>query len=224
MNGTYRAIEISKPGVFTEVSRPLQDPGPNQVRIRVEACGVCHTDSALVNGELPNLTYPRVPGHEVIGRIDAVGSNVKSRSVGQRVGVGICGGWDDTCVSCLRGDFVNCANAVLTGIMIDGGYAEVMIIDARSTVTIPDGLESAQGSTAPVCRCDDVQCAAECRLACGWARRDPRRWRTRSPWDSVREKDGIQDRRHWSRSGVGETRKGTRRARIHRQRGGRCGS
>ena len=81
---------------------------------------MCHTDSLLVNGELPNLTYPRVPGHEVIGRIDAVGTNVTSRSVGQRVGVGICGGWDDKCLSCLRGDFVNCANAVLTGIMIDG--------------------------------------------------------------------------------------------------------
>src|ERR1700746_2914879 len=142
MNRTYRAIEITKPGVFTEVSRPLQDPGPNQVRIRVEACGVCHTDSALVNGELPNLTYPRVPGHEVIGRIDGVGSNVTTRSVGQRVGVGICGGWDDTCLACLRGDFVNCANSVLTGIMIDGGYAEVMMIDARTTVTIPHGLES----------------------------------------------------------------------------------
>src|SRR5713226_8766160 len=72
MNATYRAIEISEPGVFTEVSRPLQEPGPNQVRIRVEACGVCHTDSLLVDGALPNLIYPRVPGHEVIGRIEAV--------------------------------------------------------------------------------------------------------------------------------------------------------
>src|SRR6201998_4632355 len=146
MSGTYKAMKVTKPGVLTKEKKPLQNPGPNQVRIRVEACGVCHTDSALVNRELPNLTYPRVPGHEVIGRIDAVGSNVKSRSVGQRVGVGICGGWDDTCISCLRGDFVNCANAVLTGIMIDGGYAEVMMIDARSTVTIPDGLESVKGA------------------------------------------------------------------------------
>ena len=146
MNSTYRAIEISKPGVFNEVSRPLRDPGPNQVRIRVEACGVCHTDSMLVNAEIPNLTYPRVPGHEVIGRIDAVGSNVRTRSVGQRVGVGICGGWDDTCLSCLRGDFVNCVNGVLTGIMIDGGYAEVMTIEARATVTIPDGLESVKAA------------------------------------------------------------------------------
>src|SRR2546427_10234598 len=105
MSRTYKAIEISKPGVCTEVSRPLQEHGPNQVRIRVEACGVCHTDSLLVDGALPNLIYPRVPGLEVIGRIDAVGSNVTPRSVGQRVGVGICGGWDDTCLSCLRGDF-----------------------------------------------------------------------------------------------------------------------
>jgi propanol-preferring alcohol dehydrogenase len=146
MKGTYKAIEISKPGVFTEVSRPLQDPGPDQVRIQVEACGVCHTDSVLVNREIPNLSYPRVPGHEVIGRIDAVGSNVKTRSVGQRVGVGIFGERDDICVSCLRGDFVNCANAALTGITIDGGYAEVMMIAARSTVTIPDGLESVKAA------------------------------------------------------------------------------
>jgi propanol-preferring alcohol dehydrogenase len=124
MKDTYRAIEISKPGTFTEVRRPLQDPGPNQVRIRVEACGVCHTDSLLVDGALPNLIYPRVPGHEVIGRIDAVGSNVTTRSVGQRVGVGICGGWDDTCLACLRGDFV----------------------EARTTVTIPDGLESVKAA------------------------------------------------------------------------------
>src|SRR5215467_574925 len=146
MKGTYRAIEVTKPGVFTEVSRPLQDPGPDQVRIRVEACGVCHTDSMLVNAEIPNLKFPRVPGHEIIGHIDAVGSNVTTRSVGQRVGVGICGGWDDTCLSCLRGDFVNCANAVLTGIMIDGGYAEVMMIEARATVTIPDGLQAVKAA------------------------------------------------------------------------------
>ena len=135
MSAKYRAIEVSKPGVFTEVNRPLQDPGPNQVRIRVEACGVCHTDSLLVDGALPNLAYPRVPGHGVIGRIDAVGANVTTRAVGQRVGVGICGGWDDTCLACLRGDFVSCSNGVLTGIMIAGGYAEVMMIEVRATVT-----------------------------------------------------------------------------------------
>src|SRR4029077_6910808 len=138
MSETYKAIEVTKPGVLTEVTKPVQNPGPNQVRIRVEACGACHPHSLLGDGALPYLTYPRVPGHEVIGRIDAVGANVTTRSVGQRVGVGICGGWDDTCLACLRGDFVNCSNGVLTGIMIDGGYAEVMMIEARATVTIPD--------------------------------------------------------------------------------------
>lgn len=142
MSETYKAIEVTRPGVFTEVDRPLQDPGPDQVRIRIEACGVCHTDSMLVNQELPGLTYPRVPGHEVVGRIDAVGANVRTRSVGQRVGVGISGGRDGTCIACLRGDFVNCTNPVLTGIMVDGGYAEVMTIQADATVTIPDGLQS----------------------------------------------------------------------------------
>jgi alcohol dehydrogenase, propanol-preferring len=87
-DATYKAIEVTKPGIFTEVDRPLREPGSNEVRVRVEACGVCRTDSALMNEELPGLSYPRVPGHEVIGRIDAVGSNVRTRSVGQRVGIG----------------------------------------------------------------------------------------------------------------------------------------
>src|SRR5438128_9403829 len=107
MSAKYRAIEVSKPGVFTEVNRPLQDPGPNQVRIRVEACGVCHTDSLLVDGALPNLAYPRVPGHEVIGRIDAVGANVTTRAVGQRVGVAGSAGCNDTYHAGPRGYFVN---------------------------------------------------------------------------------------------------------------------
>jgi D-arabinose 1-dehydrogenase-like Zn-dependent alcohol dehydrogenase len=196
MSATYKAIEVTKPGVLTEVERPLRASGLNEVRIRVEACGVCHTDSMLVNAEIPNLTYPRVPGHEIIGRIDALGSNVKTRSVGQRVGGGICGGWDDTCLSCLRGDFVNCANAVLTGIMIDGGYAEVMIIEARATVTIPDGLEPVKAAPLLCAGVTTYNALAECGLACRRARRSPRGWRTRSPWNSIREKDGIQDRGH----------------------------
>src|SRR5438445_12100390 len=110
MSAKYRAIEVSKPGVFTEVTRPLQDPGPNQVRIRVEACGVCHTDSLLVDGALPNLAYPRVPGHEVIGRIDAVGANVTTRAVGQRAGGGVCRGWGGSCLACPRGACVRVPN------------------------------------------------------------------------------------------------------------------
>jgi D-arabinose 1-dehydrogenase-like Zn-dependent alcohol dehydrogenase len=146
MGTTYRAIEVNKPGEFSEVTRPLREPGPNQVRIRVEACGVCHTDSTTVEGQFPNLIFPRVPGHEVVGRIDAVGANVRTRSVGQRVGVGFLAGWDGTCISCFRGDFVNCINPVISGITIDGGYAEVMIVDERSTVTIPDVLQSVRAA------------------------------------------------------------------------------
>src|SRR6201984_3684574 len=146
MKSTYRAIEISKPGGFTEVSRPLQDPSPNHVRIRVDACGVCHTDSALVDGEFPNLTYPRVPGHEVVGRIDAVGSSVRGWQVGQRVGVGFLAGSCGYCEFCRGGDLVNCSNQEFTGIHSDGGYAEVMIAKATGLVHIPDDLSSADAA------------------------------------------------------------------------------
>src|SRR5215470_767439 len=88
MSETYKAIEVRRPGEFAEVKRPLQDPGHDQVRIRVEACGVCHSDAATVEGNFPGTTYPRVPGHEVVGRIDAVGPGVRGWQVGQRVGVG----------------------------------------------------------------------------------------------------------------------------------------
>ena len=91
MNATYKAIEVSKPGEFSQVQKPLLEPGPNQVRIRVAACGVCHSDSGTVEGVFP-ISWPRVPGHEVVGRIDALGSGVQGWAVGQRVGVGFLEG------------------------------------------------------------------------------------------------------------------------------------
>jgi alcohol dehydrogenase, propanol-preferring len=139
---TYKAYEITSPGEFTQVVRPLVEPGPGQIRLRVEACGVCHTDSATVDGQFPGLTFPRVPGHEVIGRIDAIGPDVRRWQVGQRVGVGFFGGEDGGCESCQRGDFINCINPIINGVTIDGGYAEVMIAEARATVAIPDELSS----------------------------------------------------------------------------------
>ena len=142
MTTTYRAYEITSPGKFAPVVRPLVEPGPGQVRLRVEACGVCHTDSVTVDGQFPGLTLPRVPGHEVIGRLDAIGPDVKTRQVGQRVGVGFFGGEDGVCESCQRGDFINCINPIINGVTIDGGYAEVMIAQARATVAIPDELSS----------------------------------------------------------------------------------
>jgi alcohol dehydrogenase, propanol-preferring len=142
MKGTYKAVEVSAPGVLRVVERPIPEPDPGQVRIRVEACGVCHTDAATITGTYPGLQLPRVPGHEVVGRIEAFGSGVSKWKIGQRVGVGFFGGEDGTCEPCRRGDVVNCLNAVVPGVTMDGGYAEVMIAEARGLAAIPDELTS----------------------------------------------------------------------------------
>ena len=141
MSATYRAIEVSKPGLFAEVRRTLVDPGSDQVRIRVEACGVCHSDPGTVEGLFP-ITFPRVPGHEAVGRIDAVGSEVKGWAVGERVGVGFLGGACGYCDFCRNGDLVNCKNQEFTGIHSDGGYAEVMLAKASGLMRIPDDMSS----------------------------------------------------------------------------------
>jgi propanol-preferring alcohol dehydrogenase len=131
--------------MFSEVRKPLLDPGPNQVRIRVEACGVCHSDAATVDGLFP-IDWPRVPGHEVVGRIDALGSGVQGWALGQRVGVGFLSGFCGYCEFCRNGDLVNCRNQEYTGIHHDGGYAEVMIAKASGLVSIPDDLSSADAA------------------------------------------------------------------------------
>src|SRR5260370_18652731 len=125
MPGTYRAIEVSAPGELRVVEREISEPGAGQVRIRVEACGVCDTDAVRVMGVYPGLTLPRVPGHEVVGRIEALGSGVSKWKIGQRVGVGLIAGEDGVCESCRRGDIVNCQSPVTSGVTVDGGYAEV---------------------------------------------------------------------------------------------------
>src|SRR2546428_13868998 len=142
MSGTYTAVEVSRAGTLQVVKRPLAEPAAGQVRIRVEACGICHTDAATVTGVYPGLMLPRVPGHEVVGRIDALGSGVSKWTVGQRVGVGFFGGEDGVCEPCRRGDMVNCQNPVYPGISADGGYAEVMIAEARGLASVPDELTS----------------------------------------------------------------------------------
>jgi alcohol dehydrogenase, propanol-preferring len=146
MKGAYQAVEVSAPGTLRVVERPISEPGAGQVRIRVEACGICHTDAATITGAYPGLTLPRVPGHEVVGRIDAVGSGVSRWKVGQRVGVGLIAGEDGTCESCRRGDMVNCENPVVSGVTVDGGYAEMMIAEARGIASIPDELNSAEAA------------------------------------------------------------------------------
>jgi D-arabinose 1-dehydrogenase-like Zn-dependent alcohol dehydrogenase len=142
MGATYRAIEITKPGTFRLVERSVVVPGEGQVSIRVEACGVCHSDAGTVEGQLPGVVYPRVPGHEAIGRIEEVGQGVTTWQVGQRVGVGFFGGEDGTCETCRRGDTAYCQNPIITGVTSDGGYAEMMIAEARALALIPDELKS----------------------------------------------------------------------------------
>ncbi|RXH57110.1 alcohol dehydrogenase [Granulicella sibirica] len=146
MSATYKAVEVTSPGQFTAVERPLIDPGPGQVRIRVEACGVCHSDAATVLGQFPGLTYPRVPGHEIVGRIDAIGPNVTRFQIGQRVGVGFFGGEDGTCEPCRRGDPTQCLHPIIPGITTDGGYAEVVIAEARAAAIIPEELTPAEAA------------------------------------------------------------------------------
>ncbi len=142
MSNTYLAAQVSAPGRIELVQREVPEPGALQVRIRVEACGICRTDALTVEGGFPGIAYPRVPGHEVVGRIDAVGNAVQSWKVGQRVGVGFMGGQCNECASCRRGDFVNCQRQAMSGISSDGGYSEVMLAQANGLVAIPDGLSS----------------------------------------------------------------------------------
>lgn len=141
MSGTYKAVEVTKPNEFSVTNKPVRDPGPGQVRIRVEACGVCHSDAATVEGLFP-IEWPRVPGHEAVGRIDALGEGVQGWKVGQRVGVGFLGGSCGYCEFCRNGDLVNCKNQEFTGIHHDGGYAEMMIAKASGLMSIPDELSS----------------------------------------------------------------------------------
>src|SRR6516225_6880366 len=141
MSAMYKAIQVMKPGEFATVMKPLVDPGPGQVRIRVEASGVCHSDAGTVEGSFP-IDWPRVPGHEVVGRIDALGSGVQGWAVGQRVGVGFLGGPCGYCEFCRNGDLVNCRNQEYTGVHSDGGYAEVMVAKSSGLVSIPDSMSS----------------------------------------------------------------------------------
>jgi hypothetical protein len=138
-----RVIEIAKPNApFELVERPTPEPGPRQVRIKVEACGICHSDVFTATGTFPGVHYPAVPGHEVAGRIDAVGPEITTWKVGQRVGVGWFGGACFVCDRCRRGDFITCRNLKVPGIHYDGGYADYMIAPIDALASIPDELDA----------------------------------------------------------------------------------
>jgi D-arabinose 1-dehydrogenase-like Zn-dependent alcohol dehydrogenase len=138
---TYRAVQAVAPGQLAMTALPVPDPPADHVRVRVEACGICHTDATTVEAVFP-IDFPRVPGHEVVGRIDAVGDGVTRWSVGERVGVGFLAGHCGHCARCRRGDFVSCENQAFTGVHVDGGYAEVLIAKQSGLVAIPDALDT----------------------------------------------------------------------------------
>jgi D-arabinose 1-dehydrogenase-like Zn-dependent alcohol dehydrogenase len=139
MKTKMKVAQISKPGGdFELMERDIPEPGPGQVRIRVEACGVCHSDMLVKEGYWPGLQYPRIPGHEIAGHLDALGAGVTSWKKGDRVGVGWHGGHDFVCDECRRGDFAMCANRKVTGIDYDGGYAEYVIAPAEALAAIPN--------------------------------------------------------------------------------------
>jgi D-arabinose 1-dehydrogenase-like Zn-dependent alcohol dehydrogenase len=142
-----KAVQVSKPGGnFELVERNIPEPGRNQVRIKVEACGICHSDELVKEGHWPGIQYPRIPGHEIAGRVDAVGADVTNWKPGQRVGVGWHGGHDFTCDACRRGDFINCQAEEITALSHDGGYAEYMVTPAEAVAAIPDELPAAEAA------------------------------------------------------------------------------
>ncbi|MES1258627.1 MAG: alcohol dehydrogenase catalytic domain-containing protein, partial [Acidobacteriota bacterium] len=143
-----RAVQIAAPrGALELVERDIPDPGAGTVRMRVQACGICHSDTITKEGAFPGLQYPRVPGHEVAGVIDAVGAGVAGWKAGQRVGVGWNGGYCGYCDECRRGRFFACQTATqVTGITFDGGYADYVIAPAAALARIPDELTAVEAA------------------------------------------------------------------------------
>src|SRR5256885_7769952 len=144
---TMKAAQVPKPGAdFQIVEREIPKPGVGHVRIKVQACGVCHSDVFTKEGAWPGIQYPRVPGHEVVGIIDEVGAGVSEWKEGQRSGVGWHGGHDGTCLACRRGDFGNCQNMKIAGISYDGGYQQYMVAPMEALTAIPESLSDTEAA------------------------------------------------------------------------------
>jgi D-arabinose 1-dehydrogenase-like Zn-dependent alcohol dehydrogenase len=142
-----RVAQVSRPkGPFEIVERPIPEPGAGTVRIKVQACGVCHSDSLTKEGAMPWIQYPRVPGHEVAGVIDAVGPGVAGWEAGQKVGVGWNGGYCGYCDHCRRGEFFACVRGQITGITYDGGYAEYLVAPASAVALMPADLPAVEAA------------------------------------------------------------------------------
>lgn len=143
---TYRAFQVTGQRQFELVEREVVDPEPGRVRVRVLACGVCHSDFIAGEGARPDPSQPIVPGHEIIGVVDAVGPGVTAWSVGDRVGLGFLGGHCGECAQCQRGDFVNCLNQPQSGTTEDGGYAEMVYARASGLVRVPEGMNPTEAA------------------------------------------------------------------------------
>src|SRR5215813_10409655 len=142
-----KVAQIPHPGAdFQIVEREIPTPDAGQARIKVQACGVCHSDALTKDGSWPGIQYPRVPGHEVVGTIDEIGAGVSEWTMGQRVGVGWHGGHDGTCLACRRGDFGNCRNHKIAGISYDGGYQQYMLAPVEALVAIPESLGATEAA------------------------------------------------------------------------------
>ena len=147
IRNNMHAIQVPQPnGPFEIIERDIPEPGAGQVRIKVQACGICHSDSLVKEGSFPGTEYPRVPGHEVAGIIEAAGEDVTEWKLGQRVGVGMYGGQCGHCESCRGGDISACSETRLTGITYDGGYADYMIASAKALALIPDELSAIEAA------------------------------------------------------------------------------
>jgi alcohol dehydrogenase len=144
---SVRSVTVDAPGgVLAITEGPRPEPGYGQVRLAVEASGICHSDVALVGGHLPGLAFPLTPGHEIAGRIDAVGEGVQGWAAGDRVAVGWYGGHCTSCDACRRGDFVHCANGQITGVSYPGGYSDSVIVPATALARIPEGMSAEQAA------------------------------------------------------------------------------
>ena len=158
-----RAVQVPRAkGPFEIVEREIPEPSPGTVRIKVQACGICHSDSITKEGLFPGIQYPRVPGHEVVGVVDAVGQGVARWKSGQRVGVGWHGGHCGYCDSCSRGDFFACQTSTLvSGLSFDGGYADYMVAPAEAIAAVPEELSAVEAAPLMCAGHHDIQLSSQ---------------------------------------------------------------
>src|SRR5699024_1102394 len=146
---TMKAMQVTAAGEdFEAVEKEIPSPGSDEVLIKVQACGICHSDAFVKDGMMPGIEYPRVPGHEVVGTIEERGNAIDQWEKGQRVGVGWHGGHCYKCEACRKGDFINCENGQVTGIHFDGGYAEYLMAPESALAAIPESLDAAEATNA----------------------------------------------------------------------------